>query len=107
MIDRVKTFIWKGSKAQAQKGQNDDLVMALAIGVWLYDTTPGRNKSSVDINSAMLKAFGVNRNTAKESIVPSQGSFAHNPYKPRLLNAADRPVGDSDDPDQDLTWLLK
>ena len=106
MYNELKTFIWKGSKAQAQKGQNDDLVMALAIGVWLYDTTPGRNKSAVDVNAAMLQAFAVNRNSAKDSIVPKQDAFSHNPYKPRLLNAADRPSTNDDDPDQDLSWLL-
>mgnify|MGYP001365684267 FL=1 len=80
--------------------------MALAIGVWLYDTTPGRNKSAVDVNAAMLQAFAVNRNSAKDSIVPKQDAFSHNPYKPRLLNAADRPSTSDDDPDQDLSWLL-
>jgi len=106
LYNELKTFIWKGSKAQAQKGQNDDLVLALAIGVWLYDTSPGHNRQTVDLNAAMLKAFGVNRNTAKDSVVPDANVFAHNPYKPRLLNAAEPTQADEDDPNLDLSWLL-
>ena len=34
LLEELKTFIWKGTKAQAQKGKNDDLVMAAAIGRW-------------------------------------------------------------------------
>ena len=58
----LKTFVWKNGKAQAQKGQNDDLIMALAIGVWLYDTSPQLSQHGTDLNSAMLAAFGVSGN---------------------------------------------
>lgn len=61
--EELKTFIWIGSKAQGMKGHNDDLVMSLAIGVWLFDSVDGYSKSSKDINSAMLKAMSVSRNT--------------------------------------------
>ena len=106
LYNELKTFIWKGSKAQAQKGQNDDLVLALAIGVWLYDTSSGHNKQAVDLNAAMLKAFGVNRNTAEDSVLPSTEVFAHNPYKPQLLNAAEPTKANEGDPNLDLSWLL-
>lgn len=105
LYNELKTFIWRGSKAQAQKGQNDDLVLALAIGVWLYDTSPGHNKQAVDLNAAMLAAFGVNRNSAKDSVVPDSDVFAHNPYKPRILDPA-TPADKDGGPDLDLSWLL-
>ena len=57
LYEEAKTFIWRGNKAQAQKGRNDDLMMALAIGVWLYDTSPVHSKHSYDLNKAMLDGF--------------------------------------------------
>jgi hypothetical protein len=64
----LKTFVWKNGKAQAQKGQNDDLIMALAIGVWLYDTTPHLSKTTTDLNKSMLAAFGTSSTTIGETV---------------------------------------
>jgi hypothetical protein len=58
--DEMKTFIWRGNKAQAMKGNyNDDLVMSLAIGVWLYDSATDHSKGSAALNQAMLDAMSV------------------------------------------------
>jgi len=69
LYDELKTFIWKNGKAQAQKGKNDDLVMSLAIGIWLYDTSPVLTQQGQKLTSAMLGAFAVNsrNNTDAES----------------------------------------
>jgi len=37
-LSELETFIWKNGKAQAMDGYNDDLVMALGIGLWVRDT---------------------------------------------------------------------
>ncbi len=60
--DEIKTFIWKGQKAQAMRGYNDDLVMSLAIGVWLFDTSAEYGKHASSLNQAMLDAMKVNVN---------------------------------------------
>lgn len=92
LYEELKTFVWKNGKAQAQKGQNDDLIMALAIGVWLYDTSPQLNKHAYDINKAMLQAFSVNSNKLEDSVINSNPEYdddgsgkrkiwgKHNPY---------------------------
>jgi hypothetical protein len=33
----MEHFVWTGKKAQAIKNKNDDLITALAIGLWVYD----------------------------------------------------------------------
>jgi len=38
LIDELFVFIWNGQKAEAQRGYNDDLVMAYCIGLWVRDT---------------------------------------------------------------------
>jgi hypothetical protein len=55
----MKTFAWKGNKAQALKGYNDDLIMSMAIGVWLYDGSSDGGAKANAINDAMLAAMCV------------------------------------------------
>jgi hypothetical protein len=62
--EEMKTFIWKGNKAQAMRGNyNDDLVMSLAIGLWLYDSASDHSRNSAALNKAMLDAMSVKKNT--------------------------------------------
>jgi hypothetical protein len=61
--EELKTFVWKGNKAQAMKGYNDDLVISFAISTWLYDSSSEYGKNSKELNSAMLKAMKMTRNT--------------------------------------------
>ena len=80
--EEMKTFIWKGSKPQAMRGKNDDLVISLAIGIWLYDTSNFHSKSSADVNKAMLAGFGSESN----SFAGSVGSSFGNEYLNNVLN---------------------
>ena len=106
LYEELKTFIWTGSKAQAQKGKNDDLVMSLAIGVWLYDTSPVHSKHSFDINKAMLGAFAVNSNAAKDSVIKSPWAERQiNPFRP-LAPPDSMFSSGSVNPHGDLSWLL-
>ena len=61
--EEAKTFAWRGNKAQAMKGYNDDLVMSFAIGIWLYDGSSGHGKNSRILNESMLSAMGMTRNS--------------------------------------------
>jgi len=60
--DELKTFVWQDNKVSAMKGENDDLVMSLAIGAWLYDSNSERSRDSGAINRAMLAGMAVNIN---------------------------------------------
>jgi len=103
LYEELKTFIWKGNKAQAQKGKNDDLVMSLAIGVWLYETSPVDSKSTHDINKEMLKAFGTNgTNTSQTTLSP----FHHKAYNPLRRFSADSIPFASGSNMNDFGWLV-
>ena len=107
LYEELKTFIWKGQKAQAMRGKNDDLVMALAIGVWLYDTSPHYNKNAVDLNKTMLAAFGVNGNRASESVINQWDDIAINPFRPRVLTSLPEVSSSLGRVYGDMSWLLK
>ena len=50
------------SQSRSRRGFNDDLVISLAIGSWLYDASADYSKSSKALNDAMLSAISVKRN---------------------------------------------
>ena len=91
-------------KAQARKGANDDLIMSMAIGVWLYDTSPQYNKQTVDVNSAMLAGFAVNSTQIGDTVLKSpaistDGSNYTNDVR-KSWDSKNNPLGN-------LDWLLK
>ncbi len=61
--EELKVFTWQGSKAQAKRGFNDDLVMSLAIGTWLYDASSDYSKNAKALNDAMLASMKVEAKT--------------------------------------------
>ena len=109
IYEELKTFIWKGNKPQAMRGKNDDLVMALAIGCWLFDASAGYSKQTTDLNAAMLKAMAVNR-TGNKSIDDTKLKTMQrlNPFKPVLMSGDQpNPEEKNSDPLNDFLWLLK
>jgi len=91
LIDELYVFIWNGSRAEAQRGYNDDLVMAFGIGLWVRDTALRLHQQGIDLSRKTMSHYG-----------KSQGMYT---------GGADRPKEwewKSGDPDnEDLTWLLK
>jgi len=80
-FEELKTFVWQSGKVQAMKGKTDDLIMALAIGVWMYDTSPSNiGKKNTEVHKAMLSAFGTNKNTFEKSVV-NQHQTQQAPYQ--------------------------
>jgi len=65
--EEVKTFTWQSGRVQAKKGFNDDLVMSLGIGTWLYDASADYSNSSKKVNAAMLNAFSVRKNEYQQT----------------------------------------
>ena len=60
-MNELYAFIWNGQKAEAMKGYNDDLVLALAIGMWVRDTALQLNKLRMQSTKANLDAFTIVR----------------------------------------------
>ena len=107
LYDELKTFVWKGQKAQAMKGQHDDLVMSLAIGTWLFDLYGGGSgHSNADLNNAMLAAMSTESRPASELSQERRAPFPNNPFKPVQQESWEK-GNKSFDPKRDYDWLLK
>ena len=55
--EELKVFTWKGGRAEARRGFNDDLVMSMAIGCWLFDASGEYSKHSKMLNDAIFNSF--------------------------------------------------
>ena len=103
LFSELKTFIWKGQKAQAQKGKNDDLVISTAIATWLFEADPNRNKQSTDVNKAMLGAFALNG----RSDPPKKNPWNNRGFNPHgIYQWPDMPASGSAD-GLDYSWLMR
>lgn len=56
-FDELEVFIWNGSKPEAMDGYNDDLVMALSIGLWVRDTALRLKSQGIELSKLAIDNF--------------------------------------------------
>jgi hypothetical protein len=93
LIDELFTFIWTGGRAEAMKGYNDDLTMALAIGLWVRNTALRLRQEGIDLTKSMLSSTQIKQHDG----VYSTGYMGKNPYE------MDLGKGEV----ENLSWLLR
>ena len=93
LIDEMFTFIWHGGRAEAMKGYNDDLIMALAIGLWVRNTALRLRQEGIDLTKNMLNSSHI----AKYDGFVSTGHLSSNPYE---MEVGNKEI-------ENLTWLLQ
>lgn len=54
LYDELNVFVWNGPKAEAMRGYNDDLVMALSIGLWVRDTALKLRSEQIAYNTQLV-----------------------------------------------------
>ena len=86
LVDELRTFIWIGNTPKAQRGFNDDAVMAAAIGCSLFDPGSDLSRSVQPVHRAMLGAFGINQRLPPPSpiIVAGQPALGLASRDPRI-----------------------
>ena len=93
-IDEFFTFIWNNGRAEAARGYNDDLVMALGMGLWIRDTALRLRQEGIDLTRRSIDGFV---QTSYDSLY-TPGQFGDDPYKMQ--------TGKNDE-FEDLRWLLR
>jgi hypothetical protein len=93
----LKTFIWHNGKAQAMRGYNDDLVMALAIGCWVRDVAMTVNKRDIEYSKAMLSGITTAGRTLNTSI-PGMREYQQRPKSEQTTK---------DGIKYDISWIYK
>jgi hypothetical protein len=59
-LAELETFIWKNGRAEALTGYNDDLIMALGIGLWVRDTALRLRQQGIELTKLSLDKIGYN-----------------------------------------------
>jgi hypothetical protein len=95
LLSELLVFVWNGSKAEAQRGYNDDLVMSFSMALWIRDTALKLRQQGMDLNRKALDYFGN----------PSSGVY-NSTMGMRKDTGWTMNTGKTG-MDEDLTWLLK
>lgn len=89
LLKEMDVFIWKNGRPEAQYGYNDDLVISMAIGMYLRDTAFKINEQNIKLTKNLLN------NIQKHNIIYSSKNTIPNPYKMNIGGE-----------EEDLKWLL-
>jgi len=93
LLEELRVFIWQNGKASAQSGYNDDLVIALGIGLFTRDTGIKFAQQGMDLTRLSINNISNAQNPAM--LPPSLPNGASNPY------IAETPYGF-----EDFRWVL-
>jgi hypothetical protein len=96
-VNEMEVFIWDKGKAQAMQGYNDDLIMALGIGLWVRDTALLLQQQGVDFMRSALDSF--------QRVGSGSGDAIYTPLYIQQ-NPYQMPLGTRDGQSMDLRWLL-
>ena len=109
----MKTFVWNGAKPGASHAANDDLIMSLAIGCWLFEASPMYGKNSREINKHMLDGFSTEGHKTSEMIGTREEvrvPHNHSPYDTVGVFGAPGEVGRRNMPKcrlrKEWAWIL-
>jgi len=94
MLNEMTTFIWNNGKPQAQRGYNDDLIMACAIGCWVRDTALVVDKQQLEYTKTSLQSIFKTTSDFNTSIPGQRG------YKSVKKS-------DTIDQQHEFLWLIK
>ena len=91
LIDELFVFIYRNGKAVAMSGYNDDLVMSLAIGLWVRDTALRLRAEGIELTKRSLDYF-----QSHQAIYDEDAEHENDSWKMTVGNEK-----------EDLTWLIK
>jgi len=92
LLSELLVFIWNGSRAEAMRGYNDDLVMSFSMGLWIRDTALKLRQQGMDLNRKTLDYFG-----------KGMGVYSNNSGRRKDTGWT---MNTQHNQDEDLTWLL-
>ena len=91
LVEELYVFVWNGSKAEAQTGYNDDLVMSFSIALWVRDTALKLRQEGMLKTRLSLDYMG-----KSSGIQTSLNMTQNNEWSIRVNGK-----------NEDITWLIK
>ena len=89
LIDELFVFIYNGSRAEAMRGYNDDLVMSFSMGLWIRETALRLRAEGIELQKKTINSITTNQG------VYTSDNKQNNPWTKNVENKQ-----------EDLTWLI-
>jgi hypothetical protein len=102
-INELKTFVWENGKAQAAENYNDDLVMALGLGLWVRDTALRLRNEGILLTRKMLDKIHVTQQQNQTPVYSTRTAKIQQGAKEQWEMKFGNKPGDV----ESLTWLLR
>jgi hypothetical protein len=102
VIDQLRVFVWKNGKPQATHGYNDDMVLALCIGLWTRDFAVRLSGQSSDMTKKAINLISTSLNHATNAFNPNMQKYNINQ---RVVHQH-QSLNQKNDQDNDLSWLF-
>jgi hypothetical protein len=87
----LETFIWKNGRPEALSSYNDDLIMALCIGLWVRDTALRLRQEGIELTKLAIEKTRYQ----VEGMVYTNNRPKQDPYKMQIGQIT-----------EDISWLL-
>jgi len=95
LYEELNVFVWNGPKAEAMRGYNDDLVMAIGIGLWIRETALKLRNEQIAYNRAIISKIS---KVSSQISIPKQVSAVPDHHKTMDFTVNDKK--------ESLTWLM-
>jgi hypothetical protein len=106
LLNEMLTFIWENGKAVAQENYNDDLIMAMAIGLWVRDTSLKLYQQNIDLMKQAVDGIKREGVSALDPIINTlPANMPYDPYKIPIGPGRSNPYGGGEG-FEDIRWLL-
>ena len=110
LINEIKTFVVReGNRPEALRGYNDDLIMALAGGLWVREEAYMSTYRSDEVAKALISAMSVSTN--KTNNIPGMNASTNSGFYQRgqvaehIENQHKIVLGDGST--EDISWLIR
>ena len=101
-LAELDTFIWKNSKPIAMEGYNDDLILSLAIGLWIRDTALRLRQEGIDLTRASVNNISMKKMDQTPFYKVKQAQVGGDSWK---MKTGRQGFGNQNV--EDLTWLIR
>jgi len=112
LYDQMQAFVWNGAKAMASKDSHDDLIISLAIAVWLSVGENASTDSATEMAYAMLKATSRGNRGINE--LPGGINQVRPVPNPQIMGFTPQDAGKAKKPEDvkhvsvtDFSWLFR
>lgn len=106
-VEELKTFIVNPSnRPEAQRGYHDDLIMALAGGLWVRDEAFIRSYRSDEMTKAMLDGMSTSQTSTQSFIDLNRSSNIYDRNKIREHVNEQNKIVMNDGQEYDISWLI-